>query len=164
MARLHRPAKARLSFRGFRGSRCRRLPVRLFHSVLFSKYGAKDPSGSGKKNNMFAREQPETVLGSAALNGIVRGCFQSCFLGYRLDEKNQCRGYMTEAVEAVTGYAFRELGLHRIEANVMPRNKASLRVLEKAGYREEGVARRYLKINGVREDHIHMVRLNEAQP
>ncbi|WP_411676034.1 GNAT family N-acetyltransferase [Caproicibacter sp.] len=113
---------------------------------------------------LFAREQPETVLGTAALNGIIRGCFQSCFLGYRLDEKNQCRGYMTEAVAAVTGYAFRELGLHRIEANVMPRNKASLRVLEKAGYREEGVARRYLKINGVWEDHIHMVRLNEAQP
>ena len=113
---------------------------------------------------IFAREQPETVLGSAALNGIVRGCFQSCFLGYRLDERNQRRGYMTEAVSTVTDYAFRELGLHRIEANVMPRNRASLRVLEKAGYREEGLARKYLKINGVWEDHIHMVRLNEEKP
>lgn len=113
---------------------------------------------------IFAREQPETALGSIALNNIVRGCFQSCFLGYRLDEKNQRRGYMTEAVAAVTDYAFRELKLHRVEANVMPRNKASLRVLEKAGYREEGLARKYLKINGVWEDHIHMVRLNENQP
>ncbi|WP_164919115.1 MULTISPECIES: GNAT family N-acetyltransferase [Acutalibacteraceae] len=86
------------------------------------------------------REQPEQVLGSIALNNIVRGCFQSCFLGYRLDEKNQRKGYMTEAVAAVTDYAFRELGLHRIEGNVMPRNQASLRVLEKAGYREEGLA------------------------
>jgi ribosomal-protein-alanine N-acetyltransferase len=113
---------------------------------------------------LFLREQPETLLGSIALNNIIRGCFQSCFLGYRLDLEHRDRGYMTEAVCAVTDFAFGELGLHRVEANVMPRNKPSLRVLEKAGYREEGLARKYLRINGVWEDHLHMVRLNKDQP
>lgn len=112
---------------------------------------------------LFAREQPEVVLGSVALNNIVRGAFQSCFLGYRLDRENRGRGYMTEAVLACTEFAFVTLGLHRIEANVMPRNKASLRVLEKARYREEGLARKYLKINGVWEDHIHMVRIRDGE-
>ena len=64
-------------------------------------------------------------------------------------------------VALVAGFAFGPAALHRVEANVMPRNTASLRVLEKCGYRPEGLARRYLRINGVWEDHIHMVRLNE---
>ena len=70
---------------------------------------------------------------------------------------------MTQAVGLVTRFAFQELGLHRIEGNVMPRNKASIRVLEKNGYRPEGMARSYLEINGVWEDHIHMVKLAEDQ-
>ena len=68
---------------------------------------------------------------------------------------------MTEAIEAVVDYAFRELRLHRIEANIMPRNAASLAVVRKLGFHEEGLALRYLKINGKWEDHLHMVRLNE---
>ena len=55
----------------------------------------------------------------------------------------------------------RDRGLHRVEANIMPRNPASLRAAEKAGFVREGLSRRYLNINGVWEDHIHMVRLNE---
>lgn len=120
-------------------------------------------NGSSYCFYLFSKEESK-MLGSVSLSNLVRFSFQSCFLGYKLDEKNQRRGYMTEAVCAVTDFAFGELGLHRVEANVMPRNKASLRVLEKAGYREEGLARKYLKINGVWEDHIHMVRLNENQP
>ena len=104
---------------------------------------------------------PGRVIGSVALNNIVRGAFQSCFLGYKLDGALCGRGYMTQAVEACTRFAFGPAALHRVEANVMPRNTASLRVLEKCGYRPEGLARRYLRINGVWEDHIHMVRLNE---
>lgn len=68
---------------------------------------------------------------------------------------------MTQAVSAITKIAFEELKLHRIEANVMPFNKASLRVLEKCGFENEGLSKKYLKINNVWEDHIHMVKLNE---
>lgn len=107
------------------------------------------------------KEDPAKIIGSIGLSNIIRGCFHSCFLGYRLDCQFLNRGYMTEAVVACTRFAFLELELHRVEANVMPRNLASLRVLQKAGYREEGRASGYLKINGVWEDHIHMVRLND---
>lgn len=121
----------------------------------------------GAENRASARfyicpkAEPDCVIGTAALNNIVWGCFESCYLGYKLDGGYLNRGYMTQAVTAVVRFAFETLRLHRIEANVMPRNKRSLRVLEKCGFREEGMARNYLKINGVWEDHIHMVRLND---
>ena len=67
---------------------------------------------------------------------------------------------MTMAVNMISSYAFQTLGLHRLEANVMTGNKASLRVLEKNQFVNEGISRYYLNINGVWEDHIHMVKLN----
>lgn len=102
--------------------------------------------------------ESESIIGTIALSNIVRGAFRSCFLGYSLDKDHVGKGYMTEAVNRVTEYAFSVLGLHRIEANVMPRNAASKRVLEKCGFEPEGLARKYLLINGVWEDHIHMVK------
>ncbi|WP_223067740.1 GNAT family N-acetyltransferase [Paenibacillus caui] len=102
------------------------------------------------------------LIGSAALSNIVKGVFESCHLGYKLDQSERNKGYMTEALGAVTGYAFNELGLHRIEANIMPRNEASFRTVRKLGFYEEGLAFKYLKINGVWEDHIHMVLRNES--
>ena len=87
------------------------------------------------------------VIGTIALNNIVRGCFHSCFLGYSLDKDYINKGYMTEAVNEVTHYAFEVVKLHRIEANVMPRNIASKRVLEKCGFIEEGYSKNYFYIN-----------------
>lgn len=94
------------------------------------------------------------LLGRAALTGIVRGPFQNANLGYFLDEAHNGKGYMTEAVVAVLELAFVKQGLHRVQAGIMPRNERSRRVLEKAGFRHEGLAKRYLKINGVWEDHM----------
>lgn len=74
---------------------------------------------------------PALVVGSIGLNDVVWGAFCSAFLGYKLDAAYTGKGYMTEAVRLVVEYAFTQLGLHRIEANVMPRNTASLRVVEK---------------------------------
>ncbi|WP_296628164.1 GNAT family N-acetyltransferase [uncultured Negativibacillus sp.] len=109
------------------------------------------------------REEPEKIIGKIGLNNIVWGCFESCFLGYSLDAEYLRRGLMTEAVNECVHIAFEELGLHRIEANIMPHNQASLGVVRKCGFREEGLAKKYLKINGVWEDHLHMVRLNETE-
>ncbi|WP_278244288.1 GNAT family N-acetyltransferase [Caldisalinibacter kiritimatiensis] len=92
---------------------------------------------------------------------MVRGPFLSCFLGYKLDKDEVNKGYMTEALKMGIDIAFNELKLHRIEANIMPKNEASLRIVKKLGFYEEGVAKKYLKINGKWEDHIHMVLLNE---
>ena len=99
--------------------------------------------GTGVRFYLALKDVPGRVIGSVALNNIVRGAFQSCFLGYKLDGALCGRGYMTQAVEACTRFAFGPAALHRVEANVMPRNTASLRVLEKCGYRPEGLARRY---------------------
>ena len=112
---------------------------------------------------LFKREDAAwtTAIGNLGFNNIVCGAFQSCHLGYQLDEREINRGFMTEALRCAIAFAFDELKLHRIEANVMPRNLRSSRVLAKLGFVEEGLARQYLKINGVWEDHIHYVMFND---
>jgi ribosomal-protein-alanine N-acetyltransferase len=94
------------------------------------------------------------LIGYANLNAIVRGVFQNAYLGYGVAEASNGRGCATEAVLRVTRIGFEELGLHRVQAAVIPRNGASIRVLEKAGFRREGFAERYLLINEVWEDHL----------
>lgn len=101
------------------------------------------------------------LIGNVKLSNIVYGIFLSCFTGYKLDKDELGKGYMTEALSEVVRIAFEEYGLHRIEANIMPRNKASQKVVKKLGFKKEGKARKYLKINGIWEDHIHYVLLNE---
>ena len=117
---------------------------------------------TGVRFYLFPKAEPELLIGSVGFSNIVWGSFLSCFLGYKLDEAHQNKGYMTQAVNAAVRFAFETLKLHRIEANVMPRNLASRRVLEKCGFAEEGVSPKYLQINGVWEDHVHMVKRNEA--
>ena len=117
-------------------------------------------SGSKLKLWLFLKSDSR-LIGHVHFSNIVRGPFQSCFLSYALDEAEKGKGYMTEALERATRILFQYEQLHRIEANVMPRNVRSLAVLERLGFRNEGLARRYLKINGTWEDHIHMVLLNE---
>lgn len=111
---------------------------------------------------MYKLDEPERIIGSISLSNIVKGAFLSCHLGYRLDQEECNKGYMTEGLVRVIDVAFNDLQLHRIEANIMPRNKASLKVVENLGFYHEGLARKYLKINGKWEDHIHMVLLNDA--
>lgn len=104
----------------------------------------------------------EEIIGTIALNNVVLGPFRSCFVGYGLSGQYWNQGYMTEALERVVAFAFDEVKLHRIEGNVMPRNRASRAVLEKCGFLCEGLSPKYLNINGVWEDHLHYVRLNPA--
>ena len=107
-------------------------------------------------------EQPQNIIGVIGLNNVVMGAFCSVFLSYKLDQNYMNQGYMTMAISMLVSYAFDELHLHRIEANVMPRNKASLRVLEKNHFENEGISKYYLNINGIWEDHVHMVRINHS--
>jgi len=97
--------------------------------------------------------ETDKLIGRIELSGIARGPFQNTYLGYFLDQEHNGKGYATEAVSLCVQYAFVQIGLHRIQAGVMPRNLPSIRVLEKAGFRNEGLAAKYLKINGVWEDH-----------
>lgn len=118
-------------------------------------------AGTSYRFYIFLKDDPDAIIGSIGLNNIIRGCFHSCFLGYKLSFDLVNRGYMTEAVKAVCRFAFDSLLLHRIEGNVMPENKASAAVLLKCGFFEEGLSHKYLKINGEWRDHVHMVLLND---
>ncbi|MCY7760570.1 GNAT family N-acetyltransferase [Bacillus spizizenii] len=102
----------------------------------------------------------DTLIGTVSLFQVIRGALQTAFIGYFLDKAHNGKGLMTEAVKLIVDFAFHELKLHRIEAGVMPRNLGSMRVLEKAGFHKEGIARKNVKINGVWEDHQVLAILN----
>lgn len=108
-------------------------------------------------------EEPGQIAGMAQLSQVSRGCFQSCYLGYHMDQNLLRRGYMTEALELVLSLAFGPLNLHRTEANVMPRNAPSLALLEKLGFHREGLALRYLNIRGQWEDHLRLAKLADEE-
>jgi [ribosomal protein S5]-alanine N-acetyltransferase len=93
-------------------------------------------------------------VGEINLSSVQRGPFQNSYVGYWIDEKYAGSGYVPEALVIVARYAFDELRLHRIQVAIIPRNAASRRVVEKLDLRNEGVASRYLEINGVWEDHV----------
>lgn len=93
------------------------------------------------------------LVGHISLYNIKRLPFLSAFIGYSIDEKETGRGIGTEAVQLVTTFSFEQVSLHRVEAYVSPRNAGSIAVLEKSGYRQEGLLRKLLYINGVWEDH-----------
>ena len=94
-------------------------------------------------------------VGEITLSSIQRGPLQSAFVGYWIDQAVAGRGLMPESVVTVLQYAFETLRLHRVEINIIPRNAASRRVVEKLGLRFEGIAERYLEIDGAWEDHAH---------
>ena len=83
----------------------------------------------------------------------MRGAWQNATLGYWVDEGSGGRGHATRAVRLTLAFAFEHVGLHRVQPAVIPRNARSNRVVEKAGFRLEGRAARYLRIAGVWEDH-----------
>lgn len=119
-----------------------------------------------KNNNslilwILKKQDDHRILGSMAFTNIVKGVFLSSHLGYKLNKDGINKGYISEAVQKGIEIMFNEYGLHRIEANIMPKNKRSLRVAEKLDFYNEGVAYKYLKINEKWEDHIHMVLLND---
>lgn len=109
---------------------------------------------------IFTREHQQLV-GGLTLCNVRRGVTQACTLGYWIGEPFARRGYMTAAVRAVIPFVFDSLELHRLEAACLPSNIASKRLLEKTGFQQEGYARRYLKINGVWQDHLLYARLAE---
>ncbi len=110
---------------------------------------------------LFLKDE-KTLIGSISISNILWGAFLSCFLGYKLDKDYINKGYMTEGIEEVISICFNDYKLHRIEANIIPRNAASIRVVEKLGFEYEGTSKKYLEINGVWEDHHHFVLLNES--
>lgn len=111
---------------------------------------------------VFDREDATTILGRINLT-VTRGAFQNAYVGYWCDHARQGTGLMTECLSAAIDFGFGPLALHRIQAAIMPRNGASIRVVEKLGFRNEGLAARYLQIAGVWEDHVIYARTVEER-
>ena len=94
------------------------------------------------------------VAGEMNLSGVQRGPFQNAYVGYWIDQGHAGRGYIPESLVVAARFAFEDVGLHRLQVAIIPRNRPSRRVVEKLGLREEGLAVRYLCINGTWEDHL----------
>ncbi len=112
---------------------------------------------------LFAANEPGQIIGRVAFTNIIRGSFQSCFLGYSLAERSVGHGYAFEAISAALKVIFSDFRLHRVEANIMPHNARSISLAQRLGFRLEGISRRYLEINGRWEDHLRYVKLNEPE-
>lgn len=104
----------------------------------------------------------DEVITICNFTNIVRGIFQACNLGYSVSVKYQGQGYMLETLQAALTYVFNELDLHRVMANYMTSNQRSAALLEQLEFKQEGLAKSYLKIAGRWQDHVLTAKINPA--
>jgi ribosomal-protein-alanine N-acetyltransferase len=102
---------------------------------------------------LACRREDDAIVGFLNISEIVRGSFQSGYLGYGGVAGFEGRGYLTEAMQLVLWKAFTRLGLHRLEANIQPGNDASIALARRCGFELEGFSPRYLKVRGRWRDH-----------
>lgn len=138
----------------------------IFYTIQFQQNQLDRDLSDIRNGNLlrlwiFKNDDLSKTIGNIGFSNIIRGHFLSCYLGYKLDVEELNKGYITEAIKECINIIFDEYQLHRIEANIMPSNIASIRVAEKLGFTKEGLSKKYIKINGNWEDHIHMALLND---
>jgi len=102
---------------------------------------------------LVCRRSDDAIAGVFNVSQMVRGGFQSAYMGYYAAAAHARQGYMAEGLELVLRYVFQTLRLHRLEANIQPGNTASIELVRGAGFRLEGFSPRYLKIGGRWRDH-----------
>jgi [ribosomal protein S5]-alanine N-acetyltransferase len=110
---------------------------------------------------LACRRDDGAIVGVFNLMEIVRASFQGAYLGYYATAPYAGQGYMSEALALVLRHAFTRLGLHRVEANIQPRNARSIAFARRAGFRREGYSRRYLQVRGRWRDHVRYALLVE---
>ncbi len=133
-----------------------------YHRSLMEDQQRLMEEGRNLKLWIFHRHGGSELIGDISFSNIVRGALQSCFVGYKIGRDFTGNGYMTEALEQAVAYAFDDMKLHRIEANIVPTNGPSIRVVEKLGFIQEGYSPAYLKINGRWEGHVRFALINPA--
>ncbi|MCJ8313144.1 MAG: GNAT family N-acetyltransferase [Saccharospirillaceae bacterium] len=108
-----------------------------------------------QENRYFVCEsEADAIVGTFHISGIVRGYFQSAYLGYEVFEPYQGKGFMSKGLKLLLKEAFETLKLHRLEANIQPLNTASIKLVLKAGFVKEGFSKNYLKVGGLEwKDH-----------
>ena len=117
------------------------------------RYGIDWREDAGYSFFIF-RLEDNALLGGVTLGNVRRGVAQSGTLGYWIGEPFARQRYMTDALDVIISFSFQTLELHRLEAACLPTNAASQGVLRKLGFKEEGYARKYLRINGEWCDHL----------
>lgn len=103
---------------------------------------------------IFLKDQQHQLIGMCHFTQIFYGPFQACYLGYKIDQEHEGKGFMSEALQSSIGYVFEGLRIHRIMSNYMPINKRSAHLLNRLGFKIEGYAKDYLLIKDQWEDHI----------
>lgn len=131
--------------------------IEPYGSEAFARVFKSDDGHQCVRGFVFAKDDGRLV-GNVNASGIIRGVFHNAFIGYWLAEGETGQGYMSEALGLMLGYVFRPLeagglGLHRVEANIMPHNAASKALVDRLGFRREGYSPGYLKIAGKWQDH-----------
>jgi ribosomal-protein-alanine N-acetyltransferase len=122
---------------------------------------AEFEAGRGVRLVVLPRESPaDRLIARINFTQISRGAFQSCMLGYAIDGAHEGRGLMHEALAASIDWMFDVMKLHRVQANHLPENERSARLLARLGFVREGLAHQYLFINGAWRDHVLNARIN----
>ena len=103
---------------------------------------------------VIRKVETQKIIGFITFSSFERGPFQACRLGYKIHHEVEDKGYMSESLKEATRYLFEEMNFHRIEANYIPDNERSGKLLERLGFVKEGIAKNYLLINGQWQDHI----------
>lgn len=122
-------------------------------------YGMHSAADTGYTFFVF-RAEDHRLVGGISLNNVRRGVAQTCSIGYWAGESFARQGYMSEALSALIGFSFETLKLHRLEAACLPNNEPSQKLLRRVGFREEGYARSYLRIDGQWRDHVQFAMLS----
>jgi [ribosomal protein S5]-alanine N-acetyltransferase len=112
----------------------------------------------------FAVRVEGRLAGQVTIDNVVRGALRSGYLGYWIDRRVAGRGMASLAVALVCDHAFGPVGLHRVQADIRPENLPSQRLVERLGFRQEGLLRRYLDIDGAWRDHLAYALLAEDLP
>jgi RimJ/RimL family protein N-acetyltransferase len=117
----------------------------------FESYLAR--SQDPRHKSFLVLSEEGDIAGVFNLNEIVRGAFQSAYLGFYAVQGYAGKGVMSAGLKQVLARAFHEMGLHRLEANIQPDNSRSINLVTNNGFKKEGFSPRYLKINGQWRDH-----------
>jgi ribosomal-protein-alanine N-acetyltransferase len=122
---------------------------------------SRDQASASHIGVVVCKLDDDALIGVFNFSEIVRGAFESCYLGYYAFAPHVGHGYMSEGLNLVLALAFTRLKLHRIEANVQPNNRPSVSLVRRAGFTREGFSRRYVKIAGRWRDHERWAMLAE---
>ena len=134
---------------------------KLLHSKFVDEPGSYEEFIGQEHRYLVCLQSTDEIVGFYNISEIVKGCFQSAYLGFAAFEPNQRKGFMSKGIQLLLRIAFDEINLHRLEANIQPDNIASKNLVKKANFVKEGYSVGYLKISNKWRDHERWAIINE---